>query len=436
MELKEAVAQVEEGLAAICDASLWAQSDGESLELVAAMARLQSIHEAAFLKAVLDLDSRPEAVRGARPGKVAKTFLELRLRRSRAAADVAAAHALENDLPLLGDALAAGEVSRDHVDSAVRTLKRIPAHHRESEADRVRIDGWFTETAQELPPLQADKAARYLLQVLDPDGVDRFDPRAVERRELSLVTDSTGMLLIRGQLDPDTAAPLIAAIDHLSKPAPAKSDDEDVLPIPDDRTKGQRNADALGLVARLALGAMGTGSEVDRPRVVIHAPLHGPVAEVEQAGPISEGWLARFLCDAVLEAVLVGRDGNVLNLGRTQKTVTTHQRRAVKARDGGCVVPGCHAPAAWCDAHHARWWSKGGRTDVDNLALLCPRHHADVHAGIWTVEMRDGLPWARPPTWADPQRRWRRNTYRHRRDQAHQLRLDLDPPPDPDDLAA
>jgi hypothetical protein len=53
-----------------------------------------------------------------------------------------------------------------------------------------------------------------------------------------------------------------------------------------------------------------------------------------------------------------------------------------------------------------------------------------VHSGIWSLTMRDGLPWARPPTWADPQRRWRRNTYRHHRDQAHRLPDELDPPPD------
>jgi hypothetical protein len=428
MSVREAAAKVREGLAEILDASLWAQSDAEALESLATMAGLQSMLEAAFLKLVRDVDSRPAAVKGARPGKVAKTFLELRLRRSHAAADVAAAHALEHQLPMLGDALAAGEISRAHVDTAVRTLKRIPAHRLESESDRVRIDAWFTATAQELAPWQSDRAARALLQVLDPDGVDRFDPRAIERRDLTLVVDSTGMLVIRGQLDQSTAAPLIAAMDYLSQPAPAKTGDEDALPIPDDRSKGQRNADALGLIARLALGAIGTGSEVDRPRVVIHAPLYGPAAEVEQTGPISRPWLAYHLCDATLEAALIGREGDVLNLGRAQRTVTPHQRRAVKARDGGCVIPGCHAPAAWCDAHHVRWWSKGGRTDVENLALLCPRHHAAVHAGIWDLDMRDGLPWARPPTWADPGRRWRRNTYRHHRDQAHQLRLDLDPP--------
>jgi hypothetical protein len=432
--VQEAVAKVREGLAELCDASLWALSDAESRDHLVRLAAIRNTVDAVYLMAVRDLDSRPDAVAGARPGRVAKTFLEERLRRSHAAADVAAAHALADDLSMLGDALAAGEVSREHVDGAVRTLKRIPDHFRETPEQRVKVDAWFTEAAQELPPLQTDKAARHLLAVLDPDAIDRFDPHAIDRRDLSVVTDSTGMVVIRGQLDPGTGAPLLAVLDHLSKPAPAKNDDHDedegpeVLPIPDTRTRGQRNADALGLMARLALGAVGTGGEVDRPRVVIHAPRYGPVAESDQTGPVSEPWLARFLCDAVLEAVLVGRQGEVLNLGRRQRTVSTHQRRAVIARDGGCVIPNCHAPGAWCDAHHATWWSKGGATDVDNLAMLCPRHHADVHAGIWSVQMIDGLPWARPPTWADPQRRWRRNTYRHHRDQAHQLRLDLEPP--------
>jgi hypothetical protein len=422
------VAKIQEGLEEFFAASLWAQSDAEALESVALLDRSLNRHQAAFLRAVRDLDSRPEAVAGARPGKVAKTFLEQRLRRSRAGADVAAAHAVSDALPMLGDALASGEVSREHVDGAVRTLKRIPGHFLETERQRATVDAWFTETAQELAPWQADKAARHLLNVLDPDGTDRFDPNAIYRRELSVVTDSTGMVVIRGQLDPGTGEPLLAVLDHLSKPAPA-TDDEGGLPIADERTRGQRNADALGLMARLALGTVGSGSEVDRPRVVIHAPWEGPVAESEQSGPISEPWLARFLCDAVLEAVLVGRTGDVLNLGRRQRTVSTHQRRALIARDGGCVIPGCHAPGAWCDGHHAQWWSKGGRTDLDNLALLCPRHHADVHAGIWSLDVRDGLPWARPPRWMDPQQRLRRNTYQHHRNQAHRLRLDLDPPP-------
>jgi hypothetical protein len=426
MSVRGAMAKIQEGLAELTDASLWALSDAESRELVVLAAGVRSAAEAVYLKTVLDLDTRPDAVAGARPGKVAVTFLRQRLRRSRAAADVTAAHTLEDDLPRLGDALAAGEVSREHVDVAVQTMKRIPQHLRDHKGDE--IDTWVTGVSKEFAPSQTGPLARRLLEVLDPDGSDTFDPHAIDRRELTITRDATGMVLIRGQLDAGSAAPLLAAMDHLSAPWPR--DDRDALPILDTRTKAQRNADALTLIARLALGAMDKGSEIDRPRVSIHAPLYGPVAECDQTGVLSKPWLQRFLCDAILEAVMIGRDGQILNLGRSVRTATKHQRRALIARDGGCVIPGCHAPGAWCDAHHATWWSKGGATDLNNLALLCGRHHGDVHSGVWALEIRDGLPWARPPTWVDPQQRWIRNTYRDHRHKGDQLGLDLEPPDD------
>jgi hypothetical protein len=431
MSAQTAVAKVREGLAELRELALWALSDAESRELVADLFGVSGSMHAQYLRALADLDSRPEAVAGARPGRGAVTFVRDRLRGGHAAADVSAAHALESELPLLGEALSAGDVCREHVDVAVRTLRRIPSHLLQEEERRERVDSWFATASRDLPPPSVDRAARHLLAVLDPDGTDRFDAQAIHRREVSLVKDSTGMLLLRGQLDPGTAAPLLAVLDHLARPS--KQRDENELPIPDRRSKGQRTADALGVMARLALGALGTGSEVDRPRVVIHAPLNGPVAECEQSGVLPQPWLSRFLCDAVLQAVLIADDGRVLNLGRAQRTVTTHQRRALVARDGGCVIPGCDAPAAWCDAHHVTWWSLGGATDLENLALVCHRHHQDIHAGIWTLQIRDGVPWARPPRWTDPEQPWRRNTYRHHRNRAHQLALDLDldPPGDP-----
>jgi hypothetical protein len=435
MGAQEAVAKVRQGLAELRDVSLWTLSDADSRELVASLFGLSGSLHASYLAALADLDSRPAAVAGARPGKIGVTFVRDRLRGAHAAADLAAAHALSEDLPGLGAALAAGDASRDHVDVAVRTIRRIPGHLRQDSERRAKVDAWFVTTSRTLAPPSVDRAAQHLLAVLDPDGADRFDPRAIERREVSLVKDSTGMLLLRGQLDPGTAAPLLAVLDHLAKPP--RQRDENELPVPDRRSKGQRTADAVAVMARLALGALGSGSEVDRPRVVIHAPLHGPVAECEQTGPVSEPWLARFVCDAVLQSAIVSDDGRVLNLGRAQRTITTRQRRALTARDGGCVIPGCPAPSAWCDGHHVRWWSKGGATDIDNLALVCHRHHADIHAGVWSLEMIDGLPWARPPRWLDPHQELRRNTYRHHRDAAHQLALDLDPPGDPprDDVA-
>ena len=125
------------------------------------------------------------------------TFARDKLRRSCAAADVHAAHALAEELPMLGKALAAGEVSREHVDGAVRVLKQIPRHLLDDPDAMSKVDAWFTETSQSLAPLQTDKAAKHLLHRLDPDGENTFDPHALDRRELD----------VRGRRDRDGGHP-------------------------------------------------------------------------------------------------------------------------------------------------------------------------------------------------------------------------------------
>jgi 5-methylcytosine-specific restriction protein A len=99
----------------------------------------------------------------------------------------------------------------------------------------------------------------------------------------------------------------------------------------------------------------------------------------------------------------------VLALGRSRRLATAAQLRAVIARDRGCIVPGCTLPPGRCDAHHVIWWRHGGPTDVDNLAMLCARHHTCVHAGHWRIKMIDGLPWVIAPRWVDPTQTPRRN---------------------------
>ena len=403
------------------DRSLWQLSDEELCdEVERRFMRIQAAHFE-YLEGLLELDGRPGAVAGARPGQVARTFARHRLRRARAATDVRAAHALAEDVPMLGKALSAGVVSREHVDGAVGALRQIPRHLLDDPEVMARVDGWFTEASMSLAPMETDKVAKHLLHHLDPDGQDTFDPDSLDRRELSIVVDATGMVVIRGQLDPANGAAFLAALDALSAPVPVDPDSQ--LPIPDDRSKGQRQADGLGLMARIALKETGEGrAETDRPKVVIHLPA----AESDHLGALTPAWLARFACDSIVEAV----DTDKLLLGHAVRTATAVQKRFLAARDGGCVIPGCHAPPGWTDAHHVDWWSTGGATDVTNMALVCGRHHSAVHAGIWSLEMINGVPWATPPRWIDREQKPVRNTYRQHRQAAEQLALDLSPPGD------
>ncbi len=95
---------------------------------------------------------------------------------------------------------------------------------------------------------------------------------------------------------------------------------------------------------------------------------------------------AVLLCDAYFQPVLIDSTGNPLNLGRRVRCFTPTQKQAMIVRDGGCVFPGCDQPARRCAAHHRLPWEDGGRTDIDNGALLCPRHHGLVHCDeAWVV---------------------------------------------------
>jgi len=73
------------------------------------------------------------------------------------------------------------------------------------------------------------------------------------------------------------------------------------------------------------------------------------------------------------------------------------------ARDIGCSFPGCAHPAEWCERHHIVEWVHGGRTDLNNLTLLCRYHHHNYLARGWSCGINaDGLPAWVPPRWLDP----------------------------------
>jgi hypothetical protein len=74
-----------------------------------------------------------------------------------------------------------------------------------------------------------------------------------------------------------------------------------------------------------------------------------------------------------------------LAVGRTARTATPAQRRALATRDKGCIMPGCAIPAEACQTHHVQDWAGGGPTDLPNMALLCWAHHRQVDLGMWTI---------------------------------------------------
>jgi hypothetical protein len=102
------------------------------------------------------------------------------------------------------------------------------------------------------------------------------------------------------------------------------------------------------------------------------------------------------------------RDGRIIELGNLQRIFTSHQRRAIALRDGGCVIPGCTVPATWCEIHHVVEHAQGGHTHTDNGATLCWYHHRSLGTSGWAIRMRDGTPETQAPKWIDQSQRWRK----------------------------
>jgi hypothetical protein len=94
---------------------------------------------------------------------------------------------------------------------------------------------------------------------------------------------------------------------------------------------------------------------------------------------MSAGQARRLACEAGIIPVVLDAKSQPLDLGRAARLFTKAQRIALGLRDGGCTARGCETTASGCHAHHDDPWSHGGRTDLTNGRLLCPRHHRLAH---------------------------------------------------------
>jgi 5-methylcytosine-specific restriction protein A len=132
-------------------------------------------------------------------------------------------------------------------------------------------------------------------------------------------------------------------------------------------------------------------------------------AELEFGGMTTAGELRRMLCDAKITPVVLNGESQPLDVGREKRCVTPAQRKAIAARDRGCAHPGCDRNPVWCQVHHIIHWLDGGRTDIDNLVMLCREHHRVIHDSGWKVRIRDVHPEFIPPKWIDLNQTPRRN---------------------------
>jgi hypothetical protein len=279
-------------------------------------------------------------------------------------------------MPDITEAASDGRITPDGVRLLTDARKRHPEAFTEHQ-------GVFTEIAQYLSVDDLRVAIEHWEQQIDyPDTIARVRHQR-ERRRLNLSKTFEGMWRLDAILDPETGITVAEAIQSIVGRQNVAASREGSH---DRRQPWQRRADALGDIADFWLkrsDEVGT-SGGSKPHITVTTTLETLLGFQEGIPRIDDlmidpSDLRRISCDAGIVRIIVDPDDQPLSVGRKTRTIPSAIRRALDHRDKGCVHNGCNAPASWCDAHHIIHWADLGRTELDNLQLLCRTHHRAAH---------------------------------------------------------
>jgi Domain of unknown function (DUF222)/HNH endonuclease len=317
------------------------------------------------------------------------------------------AHGLRN-LPLITETYAAGQLSYSKVRAITRvtgtdtaTLTRIAAEIAAGTPELRHTTVADPETAERiLLNVALSGTASHLESVVSAVRRRHTPPEDhAARRSLSWQWDDDGSLILRARLTPDAGAALIAAIDAQvpartanAHPVPASPADLDQRalehqPGPAEDRVAARRADAL-----LTLITGGAEEAVVRgnAQVIVHLDASTGAARLQGGPEVPASTAERLACDARVQVLLNDREGNRMYLGRSRRLATPAQIAALTVRDGeGCQFPGC-THTHYLHAHHVRHWLHGGRTDIDNLVLICSFHHRVIHDHGYRIQRLPG----------------------------------------------
>ena len=154
------------------------------------------------------------------------------------------------------------------------------------------------------------------------------------------------------------------------------------------RTAAEARADALTAVCQFFLDNQKTNTGGrHRPRVNVLVDVDRWEGRGVNGPLLNKETLERITCDCAFHRVLTDGRSGILDVGMATRVLTAAMWVALVACDEHCRFPGCDRPATWCDGHHVHWFSRGGPTRIDNLVLLCRRHHKRLHQPGWHAKL-------------------------------------------------
>ncbi len=335
-----------------------------------------------------------------------------------AAARILALGRMLSRQPEIADAFNAGDISAEHASLIGKFCETPPRGMPNEALDSCRKVLLDAASGPAATTTTVRTCISRLERIFESDELPASED--TERNEFHASKTLNGRVSVKGDLDAVTGEMLLTALSALTKPRNLLDDPAEK------RTPARQRADAFSEILRRYLDSGEAPVEGgERPHLSLHvnasdlarsdaahewvnpdgdSDLFGDkdIARLPHTGPLSIATARRLACDCHLTPIVMD-DGVPINLGRSSRTVSKKQRRALIARDHGCVFPGCGAPPAHCEGHHIKHWADGGPTDLDNLVLLCRYHHTLLHHSHWDVKIgADRHPWFTPPSTVDP----------------------------------
>ena len=271
----------------------------------------------------------------------------------------------------------------------------------------------------------------------------------IRSRSLSTRWDDSGALIVQGRLTPEQGELFLKALARATERLAGSeshrpTDQTDSRATDDPDTYWARRADALVQVMADSLNGGASSTPGDRHQVHVHvsaetlanastvpaetlAPVKTVPAETSAgardvpaetpadlktipaetsahaknvlaetlSGPkrvpaetLHPETIRRLACDGGLVTLITNPTGDPLSVGRKTRAIPPATRRALVSRDRRCQYPGC-SQEHYVEGHHIVHWANGGETRLDNLVLLCGRHHRAVHEFGYRIERQE-----------------------------------------------
>ena len=297
------------------------------------------------------------------------------------------AQALDRRWTRVAAGMADGLVSPAQATVLVHVLEDLPDHldpelRAQAETEMVTLCGQFR-------PCELRRLGRHLLELVAPEIAEAEEAKRLEdqeqraRAKTSLRTRLIGdglarTTIVHPELDRDRLLTYLESFTSPRKQPDAISGEEDQ--IPHHRLLGQAFGALLEHLDPTTLPAHGGDATTLLVTISVDS-LRNELGTGTILGgePLSATTIRRLACTAGIIPVVLGGNGEILDLGRTRRLFSPAQRKALRHRDQHCRADGCTTPAPWCQAHHLKPWTHGGNTDLNNAILACNFHHHRLH---------------------------------------------------------